>query len=237
MFRHAEAYRQAHGYDFLISGEVLGERPFSQNRIALGLVAKDSEAKEHILRPLSAKLLEPSLPEREGWVDRERLESISGRSRKRQLELIAHYGITEYESPAGGCLYTDPGFAIRLKEANAHHQGDSEEIRLLKYGRHLRLPDGAKLIISRNAEENYALMEARHSRYDRIDMPEGLIGPISLLQKKVSEADQQLAARLILTYARSDKSATYTLNINQTPITAQPLESKAKAADYLILGA
>ncbi len=236
MFRHAERYRQDHGYDFLISGEVLGERPFSQNRQALGIVAKES-AQDRILRPLSAKLLEPSLAEQKGWVKRDDLEAISGRSRKRQLQLVAQYGISAYESPAGGCLYTDPGFAMRLKEASRYTPPDSEEIKLLKIGRHLRLPEGAKLIIGRNAEENHALLEASCSRYHRIEMPEGLIGPVSLLQKSVSGADRALAAQLILTYARSKPTEYYTLQIDQTPITAQPLASKSEAAQYLILGA
>jgi tRNA U34 2-thiouridine synthase MnmA/TrmU len=114
MFREAGKLMQQWGADFLFSGEVLGERPMSQNKQSLRVVARDSGFEEYIIRPLSAKLLPITKPEHEGKVDRERLLDIQGRSRKRQMELAKQYGITEYPEPAGGCRLTEPNFSKRL---------------------------------------------------------------------------------------------------------------------------
>jgi tRNA-specific 2-thiouridylase len=158
MLRQAGARLAKEGFDFLFTGEVLGQRPMSQHRGALNLIARESGVGDLIIRPLSARLLKPTLPEREGWVDRERLLDLSGRGRKRQMALAAAFGITRYPSPAGGCLLTDPGYAARLKELLAHkprpHRRDLE---LLKWGRHFRLPDGSKAVVGRTQRENEAL--------------------------------------------------------------------------------
>ena len=234
MFRHAEKIREALGADFLISGEVLGERPFSQNRQALDSVAKHSGAREKIVRPLSAKLLPPTQAEIDGLIDREKMLDLSGRGRKRQIELAAQYGFDDYESPAGGCLYTDPGFGARIEEQTRHEKPLPSEIKLFRLGRHLRLPGKAKLIIGRNKAENDKILALNPERFDAIEMPDDLYGPASLLQKTANEADRLLAARIILTYARTDPTQSYTLQIGQQKTTAQPFEEKKSFTNWLI---
>ncbi len=148
------------GARFIVTGEVLGQRPMSQRRHTLELIEKRSGLEGLILRPLSAKHFSPTVPEKEGWVDRDRLLNISGRSRKEQIRLAEDYSLKDYPCPAGGCLLTDKGFAARVRDLFAH--GDdhtSRDFTLLKIGRHFRLPTGEKLIVGRNEEENYKLMQ------------------------------------------------------------------------------
>ncbi|MCK4436618.1 hypothetical protein KAU86_01580 [bacterium] len=158
MLKKAGEYMRKVGASFLITGEVLGERPMSQRRDALRIIERDSKLGGLILRPLSAKLLEPTIPEKEGWVDRERLLAIKGRSRKPQMELAAQFGLTEYPSPAGGCLLTDQGFASRLKDLFKHSEAKVNDVQLLKLGRHFRLSPQTKLIVGRNEGENAELL-------------------------------------------------------------------------------
>ncbi len=145
------------GADFLATGEVLGERPMSQNRGSLETVARESGAGELLLRPLSARLLPPTVPEREGWVDRDSLLAIEGRSRKPQMELAERWGIIEYKAPAGGCLLTDPGFSQRLRELMRELPGfDRDDLELLKVGRHF-WSGRHRLVLGRNDAENERL--------------------------------------------------------------------------------
>lgn len=158
MLAEAGAIMLAQGFHFLFTGEVLGQRPMSQHRRALDLVARGSGLPDLVLRPLSARLLPPTRPEREGWVDRERLLDLSGRGRKRQIALAAQFGITDYPAPAGGCLLTDPGYAGRLKELLHHEESVArQDLELLKWGRHFRLPQGPKVVVGRTHRENEAL--------------------------------------------------------------------------------
>jgi len=139
MFRLAGQKMAAHEARFLFSGEVLGERPFSQNKGALRAVARLSGYQDAIVRPLSARLLEETPPEKAGWVDRARLEDIQGRARKRQMELAAHFGISDYPKPAGGCLLTEPNFSKRLKDLLGDNPDPRHrDLELLKVGRHIR---------------------------------------------------------------------------------------------------
>ena len=158
MFRLAGEYMAKEGFDFLFSGEVVGQRPMSQRKPSLRYVEKNSGCDGYILRPLSAKLLPESIPEREGLVDRERLLDISGRSRTAQMGLAVKYGITGYPAPAGGCLLTDEGYSNRLRDLLAHDETpDETALHLLKFGRHFRLPGGAKVIVGRIQAENVQL--------------------------------------------------------------------------------
>ncbi len=165
MVREAGLLMAAQGFHFIFSGEVLGQRPMSQNRGSLNLIGNKSGLGDLLLRPLSAKLLKTTRPEQLGWVDRERLLNLSGRGRKRQMALAEEYGITRYPAPAGGCLLTDPGYAARLKEL-LDHQGGSvtrRDLDLLKWGRHFRLPGGVKAVVGRTQKENEALLALRGS--------------------------------------------------------------------------
>src|SRR4030042_6060847 len=207
MLREAGARMLAEGVDFLFTGEVLGQRPMSQNRGSLNLVARESGFPELVLRPLSAKLLKPTQPELLGWVDRERLLDISGRGRKRQMALAQEYGITSYPAPAGGCLLTDPGYAFRLKELLKHRESVSpRELELLKWGRHFRLPAGAKAIVGRTHRENEALMS--------LTAPEDLVldlqnypGPKVLLPGGASSEEIEEAAGLAAAYGDAPTGA------------------------------
>jgi len=158
LFRKAKEAMEKVGATFIFTGEVLGERPMSQRLDALGLIEKESGLQGKVLRPLSAKLLEPTLPEKEGIVDRSRLLALQGRSRKIQIQLAQDYQIKDYPCPAGGCLLTDENFARRLKDSFQHNEDSLRHIDLLKVGRHFRLPTGAKLIVGRDEEENNLIL-------------------------------------------------------------------------------
>jgi tRNA U34 2-thiouridine synthase MnmA/TrmU len=163
MFREAGKVMQKENADFLFSGEVLGERPMSQNMQSLLNVAQESGYGDYIIRPLSAKLLPETLPEREGKVDRSRLLYIEGRSRKRQMDLAKHYGITEYPQPAGGCLLTVPSYALRLRELLDHNPDFGiHDVELINAGRHFRLETGEKVIIGRDHDDNQKLLSIKN---------------------------------------------------------------------------
>lgn len=145
--------------DFIITGEVLGERPMSQNINSLNIVARYSGVEDYVLRPLSAKLLPPTKPEREGLVDREKLLSIQGRSRKIQLELAREIGLKEIPTPSGGCLLTEKFFSKKLLDLLKNKENITRrDLELLKIGRHFRLPNNIKIIVGRNKNENEKLL-------------------------------------------------------------------------------
>jgi tRNA U34 2-thiouridine synthase MnmA/TrmU len=202
MLREAGARVAAGEFDLLFTGEVLGQRPMSQNRGSLNLIAKKSGFAEVLLRPLSAKFLKTTLPEAQGWVDRERLLNLSGRGRKRQIALAGEFGITKYPPPAGGCLLTDPGYAARLKELLGHHLQEvpRRELELLKYGRHFRLPGGAKAVVGRTQRENEALAGLKAPE-DVLVKVEKIPGPVVLVQGAGAGEDLEGAAGLAAAYS------------------------------------
>jgi len=157
LFQKAKKYMKEIGARFIITGEVLGQRPMSQHKKALNIIEKESETEGLVVRPLSAKLFPPTIPEEKKWIDREKLLFIQGRRRIPQMELAKEFGINDYPCPAGGCRLTDPGFAKRLREAFEHDEDIIKDIRLLRYGRQFRLESGAKVIVGRNEEENMIL--------------------------------------------------------------------------------
>jgi len=161
MLNYAGRIMEEQGYDFMITGEVLNQRPMSQNYKALEIVKEESGYEDKILRPLSALNLPPTKMELEGLVDRNKLYGFSGKTRKPQMELAKKLGIKEYPSPAGGCSLTEPNFAARLKDLYTYDKenADSHDIRLLRVGRHFRITDKAKVISTRNEEEYKALKE------------------------------------------------------------------------------
>lgn len=207
MFRKAAALAREQGCDFLFSGEVLGQRPMSQNRQALGTVAKHSGVGALILRPLSAQLLPPTAMEEAGLVDRSKLLGLSGRSRKPQMALAVELGVQDYPAPAGGCLLTEPGFSRRLKDLLAHDPAAGvEAVELLKYGRHLRLSPAAKLALGRNQAENRELERlapAGSLKLHALDAP----GPLGVYAGPAAGADLELAASLVAGYGQSPADA------------------------------
>lgn len=198
MFKKAGELMKELGASFIITGEVKGERPMSQNAVALSIVEKESGLIGKILRPLSAKLLPETEPEKLGYINREHLFAISGRSRKPQMELAKRFGIDKYPSPAGGCKLTDPEYSYKLKEIISHNEYNIKNIKLLNIGRHFRLPSGKKLIVGRNKEEN-ELLETYTGIYT-ILYPLHIKGPTSCLQSN-EEDDIVLSARITLSYS------------------------------------
>jgi tRNA-specific 2-thiouridylase len=159
LLRKAKEIMEKEGAELVFSGEVLGERPMSQRRVTMDLIERESGLKGRLLRPLSAKLLEPTLAEMQGKVDRSRLLDIRGRSRKPQLALARQYGIDQFPNPAGGCLLTEEGFAAKVRESFGRDEHSLRHLALLKVGRHFRLPSGDKLIAGRDRQENETLLE------------------------------------------------------------------------------
>jgi tRNA-specific 2-thiouridylase len=201
MLREAGAIMESRGFDFLFTGEVLGQRPMSQHRGSLILVARESGYQELIVRPLSARLLAPTQPELLGWVDRERLLDISGRGRKRQIELASRFGITKYPSPAGGCLLTDPGYAGRLKELLTRtNKPPRRDLELLKWGRHFRLPGGAKVVVGRTHKENEAISGLLQN-HDLVLRVQGFPGPLVLVAGASDQGAMEEAAALAASYS------------------------------------
>ncbi len=196
ILRKAKEYMKQCGASFIVTGEVLGERPMSQRKDAIALIEKEAGLKGLILRPLSAKLFEPTLPEKEGIVDREKLLDISGRSRKPQIALAKEFGIKDYPCPAGGCLLTDPSFAKRVKDLIEHDSLDMDNLRLLKVGRHFRLSKDAKLVVGREEEEN-KILEALAGPSDIIFKLKDHQGPLSVLRGKAGSDLISLAASII----------------------------------------
>ena len=207
MLRRAGELMEEMGFDFLSTGEVLNERPMSQNRRSLEIVAKESGYADLILRPLSAKLLSETKPEREGWVDRSRLLSIEGRSRKQQLSLARHYGMTDIPTPAGGCKLTEPNFCRRLKDIQEHEglDGGVRSIYLLRLGRHLRLNEKQKIIIGRDEHENM-MLENLAELYDLIISTDDFPGPTGLITSpEISEEEVRISGEICAHYSDCPK--------------------------------
>jgi len=203
MLKKAKAHMEASGASFIVTGEVLGQRPMSQRRDAMRLIEKEAGLEGFILRPLSAQVLPVTIPEKEGWVDREKLLKIQGRSRKPQMELAEHYGVHDYPCPAGGCLLTDPGFAKRMKDLMVHDPDFSlNDVHLLKMGRHFRFSHGAKLVVGRQEEENQKIQTFAQGE-DILFKVSSFPGPLSLLRGKLDEGDIEKAAAITAHYSKA----------------------------------
>ncbi len=197
------------GADFIITGEVLGQRPMSQTKQSLNMIAKNSGYADYILRPLSAQLLAPIKSEIEGKIDRSMLLSISGRGRKDQMRLAKAFGISNYPPPAGGCLLTDPIFTRRLRELFAHSQNpEIRDYHLLKYGRHFRTQDGVKIIVGRNNKDNEELKKLANNKDLACNMAD-FPGPYVLVPEG-NESAKNIACSLCVRYsdAPDDSEAT-----------------------------
>jgi tRNA-specific 2-thiouridylase len=199
---------------FIISGEVVGQRPMSQNRKTLSLVAFESGFEGHILRPLSAKLLPMTLPEEKRWVRRDDLMDFSGRSRKPQMELARRLNITDYPSPAGGCLLTDKTFSRRLKDLFT--SGSDLEVRdleLLTLGRHFRIGPATKMIVGRNKMENQAI-RSLSKETDLLLWPISVPGPTVLTLGDSFPGLEELAAISAVSYSDADRGEVTEVNLS-----------------------
>lgn len=187
---------------FVFTGEVLEQRPMSQKRPILRMIEKRSGLEGYLLRPLTALRLDPTIPEKMGLVDRALLLGLAGRSRKKQFELAARFGIEDFQTPAGGCLLTDPGFSARLKDLFDHDISDINSIEMLKVGRHFRLVPNSKLIVGRNENDNRILANLVREMDILLEM-EGGSSPLSVLRGGVADDMLEIAAAVTRRYSKA----------------------------------
>ena len=200
--RKSREYMEQISASFLVTGEVVGQRPMSQRSDALRVIEKHSGCAGIVLRPLSAQHLEPTLPEREGWVDREKLLNIVGRSRKEQIRLAEEWNVSDYPCPAGGCLLTDKNFSVKVRDLLDHSPSpDMTDLNLLKIGRHFRMPGGEKIIVGRDEAENRKL-EALGKGKLRIYIAEGFSGPSIGINGTESDTHSNLLSRIFTRYSK-----------------------------------
>ena len=234
MFAVAKRIMETEGASFLLSGEVMGQRPMSQNKDALQTVLNESNCDGLLLRPMSALRLTPTIAEEKGWVDRDKLEGITGRSRDRQLELAKEIGLDDFESPGGGCLLTDENFGKKMFDFIKYDKFEVKDIPVMKFGRHFRLEDGAKLVIGRNKEENEYLQNINNDKYYHIKTV-GLPGPHALLSKNATKEDKDLSANAVLTYCKTSVDNSYTLSYDGEEVTSSPFTSREAMKPFTIL--
>jgi len=204
MFSKAKELMAGLGARFIITGEVLGQRPMSQNKQALKLIKEKSGLDDLLLRPLSAQFFPPSLAEKEGWVRREKLLDFNGRLRTPQMQLAKDLGLTEYANPAGGCLLTDPCFSKRLIELLAHKELNLENLELLKVGRHFRIGNNARLVVGRNEGENKLLMQLACPGDYLFGPQEDLAGPTCLARGRITQELISLSSEITSAYTDAD---------------------------------
>jgi tRNA U34 2-thiouridine synthase MnmA/TrmU len=201
-FRKAKIYMNEIGASFLITGEVLGQRPMSQHRKALSLIEKEAELEGLILRPLSAKLLPPTFPEKMGWIKREKLLAIHGRSRKPQMELAKQFNYEDYTCPSGGCLLTDPSFAARLRDLLVKKpEADLNDVKLLKFGRHFWV-NSTKIVVGRNQYDNVKIASLAKPD-DFIMEVSNYLGPVTLIRGQKEAEVLRKAASLTSFYSKA----------------------------------
>jgi len=201
MLKEAKEFMEMTGAEFIVTGEVLGQRPMSQRRDSLNIIDREAGLKGLVLRPLSAKLLKPTMPEEEGLVNRDMLYGFGGRSRKPQMALAEEFGLTEYPAPAGGCLLTEPNYAYRLRELFDHHPDSSPlDLQLLRIGRHFRISPECKVIVGRDKAENEALLRLADDNSPLMRVL-GHGSPMTLLSGRTDEEAILIAAALCARYS------------------------------------
>jgi tRNA U34 2-thiouridine synthase MnmA/TrmU len=204
MLRIAGEMLAAENASFVLSGEVLGQRPMSQNKAALSKIADESGLGGLLLRPLSAKCLPPTIPVEKGWLNRELLMDFQGRSRKPQMALAQELNIAAYPSPAGGCLLTEKAFSQRLNDLLASRpEIETRELELLKLGRHFRLTPEAKLVVGRNKKENEAIRALARNTDILLTTP-SVPGPTVLVIGGSSQKTIELAANVTGAYSDAE---------------------------------
>ena len=216
MLRQAREFMNMAGADFIITGEVIGQRPMSQRKSLFPMIDKEAMVRGYVLRPLSAKLLDSTIPEQKGIVNRDSLYNFSGRSRKPQMALAADFDLTDYPSPAGGCLLTDPNYSLRLKELFTHNkETDFRDINLLRIGRHFRVSPECKIVVGRNQKEN-EIIRALSGTEDYILRVEGCGSPTTTVSGKATEKELNIAASLCARYsdAKNLSSINVTVLVN-----------------------
>ncbi len=202
MLKRAKRFMEEVGASFLLTGEVLGQRPMSQRRDSMRSIERDTGLEGLILRPLCAKHLEPTLPEKEGIIDREQLLDFVGRSRKPQMALAEELDIGDYPCPSGGCLLTDKIFSRKVRDLLDNNSDPTKkDLSLLKVGRHFRM-NGAKIVVGRKEDENKKLVNLRESGDVLIEAHE-FAGPTALIRGDANDEIIRLAGEMLLRYANN----------------------------------
>ncbi len=233
MFKAGKKVMEDIGAEFIISGEVLGQRPMSQHGPALRTIEKESGLEGKIVRPLSGALLPKTKPEEDGIIRREDLGMIRGRSRKEQLKMAEQFGFVDPPNAGGGCLLTDPRFAIRAKDLFKHTQTPTtNDIDLLKIGRHFRFDIKTKLIVGRNKDEN-EMLKALALPNDTLFETKDHVGPISLLRGDGSENNLKLASDITFRYSDAPKDFPGIMLIQKNDLKAEIAASVIGESEYL----
>ncbi|MEI6206516.1 MAG: hypothetical protein WCP20_07020 [Desulfuromonadales bacterium] len=238
LLRKAKEYMQESGADFIITGEVLGQRPMSQRRDTLRVIERESGLEGLILRPLSAHHFAPTTPEKEGWVDRDRLLAIKGRSRADLFSLADELDVKNYPCPAGGCLLTELSFVPKVKDIFDHSDElNLRDFRLLKIGRHFRIGNRSKVIIGRNESDNNLLEAARQPEEAAITWLDGNT-PVGIIIGAQSDDLCKLASGILLRYTRAEpgSSCRVELRVNKTERQLSVFHDMSEAAveSYLV---
>jgi tRNA-specific 2-thiouridylase len=226
MLRRAGGLLEEEGCRFLFTGEVLNERPMSQTRRAMRIVAAASDFGDLVLRPLSALALPPTKPEREGWVDRAQLLELSGRRRTAQFALAAEFGLVSYPSPAGGCLLTEPTFCARLQELREHEGvGDRVQVRRLRAGRHFRLSTGHKFVLGRDEADNAKLAATVTAGDAVLVLDGGRNGPTGLLPAAAGDDAFREAAAITAFYGKCPPAISTRIAVCRGPESMPPVDA------------
>ena len=233
MFKAAKKHMDEIGADFIISGEVLGQRPMSQHGPALNMIEKESELEGYIVRPLSGALLPKTIPEIDGLIKRENLGMVKGRTRRIQLQMAQEYGIENPPNAGGGCLLTDPAFAIRAKDLFSHIETPTtNDIDLLKIGRHFRFDEKTKLIVGRNQDENN-MIKALALPNDIIFYAKDHVGPNTLLRGDNVEKHKQTSAAITLRYSDAPKETQGIIVVEEDNNKSEISVTRAEESEYL----
>ena len=226
MVKKAKEWMQAHDFDFIITGEVVGQRPMSQRKDTMPVVQRDSGVTDRLLRPLCARNLPETLPEREGWVTREELYDFSGRTRKPQMALAKKFGFEDYAQPAGGCCFlTDKQYAVKLTDlwqSRGAREYELDDIMLLKVGRHIRPAPNYKLIVAREEGEG-KFLQGYKRQYPRLRVTSHG-GPLTLIDGELSADDLQLAARIVARYSQGRMEPEVEMEFIDTSGHVQPMK-------------
>jgi len=238
MVNKAREWIEENGFDFIITGEVVGQRPMSQRKDTMPVIARDSGAGDRLVRPLCAQNLPATLAETSGWLDRDKLFGFNGRSRKPQMALAEKFGFEDYAQPAGGCCFlTDKQYSVKLSDlwaTRGTREYDLDDIMLLKVGRHLRPRPNFKIIVGREEGEN-RFLEGYRKRFVHM-IPTSHTGPLVLLDGEVSAEDIELAARLTARFSQGRDAERVTIEVKPMGADARSLDVVPLTADEIPAG-
>jgi len=231
MVSKAKEWAEENGFDFIITGEVVGQRPMSQRRETMPIISEESGAEDRLLRPLCAQNLPETLPEREGWVNRDQLYDFSGRTRKPQMALAKEFGFDDYAQPAGGCCFlTDKAYSVKLTDlwaSRGKRDYEIDDIMLLKVGRHIRPKPNFKLIIAREEGENNFLQGYKKQFITLRTMSHK--GPLALLDGTANDEELKLAAKIVARFSQGREADTVDVEVAENGanknVTVKPLKA------------